>query len=254
MKGLPQHGYPYASAITSMRLPIAGEHRVRILRLDPHAVHASESEDASRTVAIFGRPRSKTARDAGALSSAMANEVDKKLWLARHLFSIDKNPPSGAIAIAPVIGHGSPGSSSARGAVGISDEDGMLQWIELLPEDAPNAETSDAMLKILERIGCSSRGLLSGDVRAFLGGSLDVGGEPSAPASVGVRLLRSASPGATQMFESTPVVPQSVWQPLQSQRVKWRPTLAPPDKPAASSSASSSSPTAPPKPPGVAPR
>lgn len=113
----------------------------------------------------------------------------------------------------------------------------MLQWIELLPEDAPSAETSEAMLKTLERVGCSSRGLVMGDVRAFLGGTLDIGGEPSAPETSVVRLTRTPLPGAKQIFETTPIVPQSVWQPLQSQRVKWRPTRAPAEKPAASAPA-----------------
>lgn len=249
VKGLPQHGYPYASAITSVRLPVAGDRRVRVLRLDPRAVRPADTtdpDDKSQVVAVFGRPsRAKGSRDAGTASPV---DAEKKLWLGHNVFTIDKTPPSGAVAITNVVPPGSANAASARGAVGISDEDGMLQWIELLPEDVPSLETSDMMLKLLERIGCSSRGLLGGDLRAFLGGSLDIGGEPAAPSGATVRLVRAAAPGAKQMFESTPVVPQSVWQPLQSQRVKWRPTLAPPDKPAASSSASAGSATPSPSP------
>jgi hypothetical protein len=256
VKGLPQHGYPYASAIASVRLPAAGERRARILRLDPRAVRAADPAEPAagdgpdqakvQTVAVFGRPRvAKLGRDAGA---PPGQDGDKKLWLGPHVFTIEKTAPqaTGALAIANVLAPDAPSAAAARGAVGISDEDGVLQWIELLPEDAPSAETSAAMLKLLERIGCSARGLLSGDVRAFLGGSLDIGGEPAAPASIAARLARTASPGAKQIFESTPVVPQSVWQPLQAQRVKWRPTLAPPEKPAASASASGASSAAPP--------
>jgi hypothetical protein len=228
VKGLPQHGYPYASAITSVKLAMAGERRARVMRLDPRAIEPSAADD--KTVVIFGKPR-KGARDAGA-----PPETEKKLWLGAHVFTIDKNAPPNATAIAGVL----PPGSAARGAVGISDEDGMLQWIELMPEDVPSAEAADAMLKVLERLGCSSRGLVAGDVRAFLGGTLDIGGEPSLPAGVIMKLGRTASPGARAIFEATPIVPQSVWQPLQSQRVKWRPTLAPPDKPVASTSASAS--------------
>ncbi len=253
VKGLPQHGYPYASAIATVKLPVNGERRVRILRLDPRAVRPVEladSEEKSPTVALFGRAARKggAARaDAGSAAPAAGDDV-KKLWVGKNIFTIEKTPPGpGAAAIVNVVPPGTPAAATARGAVGISDEDGMLQWLELPPEDVPTIETSEAMLALLQKMGCSSRGLLAGDVRAFLGGSLDVGGEPAAPAVATVRLARGASPAAKQMFESTAIVPQSVWQPLQSQRVKWRPTLAPPDKPAASGSASGAG-TAPPAP------
>ena len=123
---------------------------------------------------------------------------------------------------------------------------GMLQWLELLPEDLPDRETSERMMKLLERLGCSARGLVAGGVRALLGGSLDIGGQPASPATTAVRLLRTPAPGARSYFDSTEVVAQSVWFPLQQQRVKWRPTLAPPDKPAASGSASAAAPAPPP--------
>lgn len=220
VKGLPQHGYPYASAITSLQ---AGGRRVRVLRLDPRALQVGVEE--KDTVVVFGRPP----------KTKPAPEGAQKLWFGAHVFTIDK--AGTGTAITTVLPPGSPG---ARGAVGISDEDGMLQWIELLPEDPPSAEASDAMLAILKGIGCSARGLVSGDLRAYLGGSLDTSGEPAPVAGAVVRLTRAASPAARQMFEDVAIVPQSVWAPLQAQRVKWRPTLAPPDKPAASASGSSS--------------
>jgi len=250
VKGLPQHGYPYASAITSVPLQVHGaERRVRVLRIDPRAVAVDDTngdDEKVPVVAVFGRaPRARgSTRDAGPTATS---DGDKKLWLGEHVFAIDKHPIPNGAPITSVLAPGSSGAALARGAVGISDEDGMLQWIELLPEDVPSAETSEAMLALLAKIGCSSRGLLSGDLRAFLGGTLDVGGEPAAPATVAVRLARTPSPAAKQIFESTAIVPQSVWQPLQAQRVKWRPTLAPPEKPAGSASASGAS-SAPPPP------
>jgi hypothetical protein len=165
------------------------------------------------------------------------------------VFAIEKTAPRAAVGIADIAVPGTPGAAEARAAVGIADEDGMLQWVELLPEDKPDATTAEGMLKLLERLGCSSRGLVTGDVRAFLGGSLDIGGQPASSAAATVRLLRTPAPGARAYFESTEVVPQSVWFPLQEKRVKWRPTLAPPDKPATSASASGAAPAPPaPKP------
>ena len=156
VKGLPQHGYPYATAITSVKLALpGGERRVRVLRIDPRAVAVDDgngSDDKTPIVAAFGRPpRAKgSPRDAG---GPVAADVEKKVWLGQHVFSIGKNPTSRAVAIAGVVDPGSSSAAVARGAVGISDEDGMLQWIELMPEDAPSAEASDAMLALLARIG-----------------------------------------------------------------------------------------------------
>ena len=160
VKGLPQHGYPYASAITSVTLPAAGDRRVRVLRIDPRAVAvdgSSDGDESVRTVAVFARPaRAKGAtRDAGA-SARAPDDGEKKLWLGEHIFTIDEHPTPNAVALTSVVPPSSSSAANARGAVGISDEDGMLQWIELLPEDAPSAETSAAMLALLERIGCSS--------------------------------------------------------------------------------------------------
>lgn len=254
-KGLPQHGFPYAMATTALKLPAPSDKRVRILRLDPRTVRLDPSNAPTapagadggapadgQVVVVFGR----SARgDAGA---PHADKNDRKLLLGPHVFSIAKNASPGSVPIADVTPGTGAVPADARAAVGISDEDGMLQWVELLPEDKPDAATSEQMLKLLEKIGCSARGLVVGDVRAYPGGALDIGAEPAAPAAVVARLLRSPAPGAKLAFESTEIVPQPVWQPLQSQKVKWRPTLAPPEKPAGSASASAGAkPPPPPK-------
>jgi len=250
VKGLPQHGYPYASAIAEVRLG-AGERRARILRLDPRTLRVAadtETDEKLPLVVVFGRA-TRPSRDAGA---PPPSDRQTKLWLGERVFTIDESPPPHGVALANVSPLDAAGAATARAAVGVSDESGILQWIELRPEDTPSAETSAAMLEVLERLGCSSRGLVIGDLRAFLGGSLDIGGEPAAPATVSVRLARATAPAAKQMFESIEIVPQSVWHPLMAQRVKWRPTLAPKEKPAASASAGGSA--APPPPSGPSPR
>ena len=270
VKGLPQHGYPYAVAITSVRLGAdASDKRVRVLRVDPRTVRAEAEAGAGAgagaegdggagagaVVAVFARaartPAGAAATDRHRRGGRDAGDAPagdgRKLWLGPHVFAIEKTPPRAATALADVVLLAAPGAADARAAVGISDEDGMLQWVELMPDDKPDAATAERMMKLLERLGCSSRGLVVGDVRAFLGGTLDIGGQPAAANAPVARLLRAAAPGARAYFESTEVVPQSVWFPLQQQRVKWRPTLAPPDKPAASGSAASPAPSPPPK-------
>ena len=242
----------------------ATDKRVRVLRVDPRTVRAEAGPgvvpgagpetDAGALVAVFARaaraPSGASACDRRHRGGHDAGEAPtgdgRKLWLGPHVFAIEKTPPRAATALADVVALAAPGAAEARAAVGISDEDGMLHWIELMPEDRSDATTAERMMKLLERLGCSSRGLVVGEVRAFLGGSLDIGGQPASAAAPLARLLRTAAPGARAYFESTEVQPQSVWFPLQQQRVKWRPTLAPPDKPAASGSAAPPAP-APPK-------
>ncbi|MFO0735767.1 MAG: hypothetical protein U0270_07805 [Labilithrix sp.] len=240
-KGLPQHGYPLASALTTAKLFPNGnaDRKARVLRIDPRAVASEkpEGDNPPTTVLVLGRPpKTKPSADPG----------DRKLWIGQHVFTIDKSAPPNGVSLANVL---PPGSVTARGAVGISDEDGFLNWVELPPDDAPSSEASAAMLDLLQRAGCTTRGLLAGDLRAFLGGTLDTAGEPAAPAVATARLTRTATPAAKQIYESVAIVQQPVWQPLQSQRVKWRPTLAPPEPKPSASASSSAPPPAPPKPP-----
>jgi len=219
---------------------------------------AANASPGTGVVLVIGKPvrteRRRGAHDAGATTVATgganaggAPGDGRKLWLGGHVFSIDKTPPRGATAIADLAANG----AVARAAVGISDEDGMLQWVELAPDEKSDARASEQLLDLLARLGCRTRGLVADDARALLGGSLDLAAEPTAPpAALGaVRLVRTTAPGARAYFERNEIVPQSVWFPLQQQRVKWRPTLAPPDKPAASGSASAG---APPTPSGAA--
>lgn len=270
VKGLPQHGYPYSVAITSVRLgPDATDARARVLRVDPRTVRADADAGAgagaadAKVVVAFGKSaRGATgatgagARDrdgrrrgahepggasaSGGTASATGSPDARHLFLGGHVFAIEKTAPRGALPLVEVLPlAASAAHGEARAAVGISDEDGMLQWVELVPEDRADARSAEAMLKLLERLGCSQRGLVAGDARAFLGGSLDIGAQPAAPATSLARLVRTPAPGAKAYFEDNAIVPQSVWYPLQQQRVKWRPTKAPPEqKPAPGASGS----------------
>jgi hypothetical protein len=252
-KGLPQHGYPYAVATTSVRLASPTHPHVRILRVDPRTVAAEASASpssgagapnaASTLVVAFGHAK-RTKESSTHAPSATHQAPLRKLCLGAHVLSIDNTCLPGSVVLADLLPSSSSEVEKARVAVGISDEDGMLNWIELSPDDKASAATAEAMLKLLSTMGCSSRGLVFGDERAFLGGTLDIGGEPAFASSIHVRLFRTPAPSARAMFESTAVVPPSVWAPLQAQRVKWRPTLKPPDppKPPASAAPSASPP------------
>jgi hypothetical protein len=242
VRGLPQHGYPYAMATTTLHIEDAAKTSslIHALRIDPRVVAvaaaASEPGDASSTaptVVAFGLPPDRTQRPT---ARTRVQESGASLYLTGGAFSLSETPPSGARTIAPVVAASSAEATSAHGAVGISDDDGMLTWLELSEDVAPSMANSTAMLDLLARAGCSSRALVASDIRPYLGGTLDIAAQPTAlPSTFAAVLRRSKAPGARAIFESTPIVPQPVWQPLQSQRVKWRPTKAPPSPPAAAS-------------------
>jgi hypothetical protein len=127
----------------------------------------------------------------------------------------------------------------------------MLAWVELPPGTRADASTASAMDDLLARMHCVDRMVVPGDARALLGGTLDAGGDaasaaPDATALVG--LVRARAPDAHAIFTDTPMVPVSVWQPLQAKRVRYfyKPAAsATPSPPRAPDSAGSSGEKAP---------
>ncbi|MEJ7735253.1 MAG: serine/threonine-protein kinase [Polyangiaceae bacterium] len=117
VKGLPQHGFPYALALTEIGTSGAG---LRVLKIDPRTVHPAAAAEADPTVAVF---------DAG--PSPGATEVS--LWHSQSAFSVaDKPPVAGAVRLASGMAEG----GQAMAAVGIADDDGMLVYVERAPTGA----------------------------------------------------------------------------------------------------------------------
>jgi hypothetical protein len=240
-KGLPQNGFPYALATTWVRVrvrvrvpvpvrsPASGQSmadvRLRVLRADPRTLRPAAGEVAQASTVL-----SLTAGVRGTLS----------LWWHAATFSISANAPApDATALAGGVLLTSPLAPTARAAVGIEDEDGMMVWVELSPDsyDA-DVQTARELDGLLERLGCSSRMLLPGDARALIGGEFDLAGTalPDTGAPIGSRLVRARAPDAHTIFDATPIVPLQVWQPLQAKRIRYF------YKPTATSSSPSSAP------------
>ncbi|WP_437979033.1 hypothetical protein WMF11_23675 [Sorangium sp. So ce295] len=240
-QGLPQHGFPYALAITEIRPdPARPDVRLRVLKVDPRTVTAaplgepgaSPPAGAGATVAVFSD---------GAATPGAGQGEGSSIWHSAGSFSASPaSPVRGAVRIAT----GALGSARAVAALGVNDEDGMLIYVERAaagPSSAPDAALApdasapppalvdphprDAKLlqDFLSGLGCSSRIYLSRPLSVALGGDTDLSGAavhpPSGPRAV--RLTRAEAPGAGRMFESTPIVPHSVWYPLQQKRVRY---------------------------------
>ena len=237
MQGLPQHGFPYALATTTVRAGLAGlpaDAKLRVLRADPRTMRpAAAGQGGQGSLATAPTVLTMTASGRGSST----------LWWSRGVFAIAASAPTpDAVALAAGAPPAAPGVDSARAAAGVQDEDGMLAWVEL-PEGVPaSAETARAMDAVLARMGCTERLMVAGSTRALLGDSLDVTGAPLAGRlpTAAVRLVRDRAPDAHPMFTDTPIVPPQVWQPLQSKRVRYFYKPAP--APSASPSAAPSSP------------
>ncbi|WP_437972371.1 hypothetical protein WMF04_25130 [Sorangium sp. So ce260] len=238
-QGLPQHGFPYALALTEIRPdPARPDVRLRVLKVDPRTVAAAPTSEpgapppagTGAIVAVLG--------DGGAAPGAVQGAASS-IWHSAGAFSAAPTPPvRGALRIAT----GADRSAGSVAALGVNDEDGMLIYVERVaagPSSAPDAALSpdasappptpvdprDAKLlqDFLARLGCSSRIYLPRPLSVALGGDTDLSGAavhpPSGPRAV--RLTRAEAPGAGRMFESTPIVPHSVWYPLQQKRVRY---------------------------------
>src|SRR5262249_38707919 len=101
--------------------------------------------------------------------------------------------------------HTDAGSNPSEGASGSSPKLGKL------------------LDQLLRRVGCSSRILLGEPLHVALRGDTHLAGAPAQPPGGAntVRLVRAEAPGGRRFFEDTPIVPFSVWYPLQQQRIRY---------------------------------
>jgi hypothetical protein len=231
-KGLPQHGFPYALAIASAPAHGAAiSAPLRIVKADPRSMRPSDG--APVVLTLSGPTRGSRA-----------------LYWSHATFVVAERAPADATLIVRGYAFSEAPAATAHAALGISD-DGMLAWVELPPGTRADASTASAMDDLLARMHCVDRMVVPGDARALLGGTLDAGGDaasaaPDATALVG--LVRARAPDAHAIFTDTPMVPVSVWQPLQAKRVRYfyKPAAsATPSPPRAPDSAGSSGEKAP---------
>lgn len=205
--GLPQHGFPFALALTTVHarpdLPL------RVVRIDPRTL----------------RPADGAAKDAPTVLGLEAPaKGELSLWWSAGVFSVAPTAPT---KDATRVAGGAPASAAAavtaHAAAGVQDEDGMLVWVELAPGAHADASTAAAMDAQLASLGCTERMAVPGDAAALPGGTLDAAGAPLAPGAPTptMRLVRASAPDAHPVFGDTPIVPASVWQPLQAKRVRY---------------------------------
>jgi hypothetical protein len=215
-RGLPQHGFPFAVATAKVAPDAARPELVaKLLKIDPRVVSVQGGpgvDDVAPSVVVFS-------------GIARAKNDHPTLWLSRGAFSIAEEPPDGGAGLFSGLSEAERTTSSVAAAVGVSDDDGMLLYVET---DAP--DSGRALDRLLGTLGCSSRMFLAHSLTPALGGTTNLEGATVVPAdTASVRLVRRAAPGAKSIFEDTPVVPPEVWQPLQMRRIRYfkKPTPTP---------------------------
>lgn len=211
VKELPQHGFPYALAVTDVRLDATlPDTKVRLVKIDPRVVVVAPATNraAGKTVAVM---------DAG---PAEPGTNAPSLWASTGAFAIGIEPPvEGALRMAT----GTVATQTAVAAVGVLDVDGMLLYAELATSGPPPADAAKKLDELLAHAGASSRVLLAKPLALALGGDTDLTGAavhpPTTPTAV--RLVRIEAPGAKRIHEATPVVPLTTWFPLQAKRIRY---------------------------------
>ncbi len=232
-KGLPQHGFPYAIATTTIR-PDAKhpEVRARVLKVDPRAVKVATDKQPKQPVLALAvttpgagpapsgsAPALSTSAPASVPVTAKATKPTTQLWLSTGSFAIGAGSPGpGAVSLfgGDVPSPGNLGTASAL--VGVTDDDGTLVL-------ATSEQPAGVILeKLLHQLGCSQVMIAPKGLELRLGGSLDLSGElakTSLPANATITLERAQAPSARELFPQTPVVDPTVWQPLQARRVRY---------------------------------
>lgn len=210
VKGLPQHGFPYALALSDVR-PDKTDAQLgfRVLQVDPRTVTGERvtTEDApagTKTVLVVEPAAS------GAAS----------VWLHGAAFSVGESAPvKGALRLVT----GAPTLDRGAGIACVHGESGMLYYAELKGAAGGARGSLAAMSALLTSIGCTQQVALVDPLALALGDGTDLSRTAVHPpkSATAVRLVRTHAPGGMRFFEDTPIVPRSEWQQLQRQRVRY---------------------------------
>lgn len=207
VKGLPQHGFPYAIATTTIHPDKADPSLAfRVLQIDPRSVKTASASAAGNTVVTV---------DAGTPGTASSSA-----WYWKGGFSIAADSPGkGASRVA--AGNPKPGKGAAL--LCVHPESNVLFYAEV--DGAAGGKRSDltAMAALFTGMGCVDQLALEAPLGVLLGDGHDLYGKAAnvLNASSAVRFVRGEAPGGTRFFEDTPIVPRSEWYALQQARIRY---------------------------------
>ena len=200
-KGLPQHGFPFALATTTVRpdasRPLA---KVYLLKIDPRMVSEGSAKAEAATVVMF--------------AGASITPGQAVLQMSPRAFSIG-TPVAEASTLLSGFTPGTPEAEKAVAAVGVQDDEGMLVYAEVQGEHKPGADAA-MLVGLLDKLGCSTKLMLGEPLVADLGGA-----DAGKPQGRQIRLVRAEAPGGRRIFPDTPIAEPNEWGPLQARRIRY---------------------------------
>jgi hypothetical protein len=207
VKGLPQHGFPYALATTELRPDkTAPDRSFRVLAIDPRMV-------APAGAAAGGAAGSG---EAGLVLEVGPPTGSSGLFYDASAFTLSDSPPSkSAVLLAS-------GGADPRGValLAVHPESGMLFYAELGSGTDP---VDLAPLRdVFAGLGFPDFTFLPARWALRLGDGTALDGQAIHPLKGDVtRLVRRPGPGGARFFPDTPIVPRDEWYPLQQHRVRY---------------------------------
>ncbi len=223
LSGLPQHGWPHALAMTSVRPDATRQStRVRVLKLDPRTVALGTSGQI-------------------VLSVAPTSSEGSGLYFAKDRFHLGD-----AVANATRLASGHRESQQETIAALGLDAAGFLIYAVVSGARSPDRDGA-LLQRVMKDAGAREVLFLNAPWDLALGGDRDLSGHPMAERDGALRLVRREAPGARRLFPDTPVVAPKVWYPLQARRVRYfrKPKPAESDATAASDTPAEPTPEAP---------
>lgn len=209
VSALPQHGFPYA--VAQAKLDLGNGARAIALRVDPRTVTRSGSEGTNADTPTVVSVLDSAAGDAGLPSPTHAIVLSGALFVLA-----DSSAPS------PIVRGVRPSDDrNTRALACIDSEDGFFVWLELDPKSPVSAQTTKALRRAADALGCLhaidpvGHALVLGRDRALFGGKVTLGATPT------VRWVRREPPSVKRVFEDTPIVPLRTWYPLQAKRIRY---------------------------------
>ncbi|HEX2873228.1 MAG TPA: hypothetical protein VHP33_18345 [Polyangiaceae bacterium] len=207
VEGLPQHGWPYAVATTKLRTdPNEPEFRIGLLKLDAKLVRVGQPGDLDPQVVVELRGQSEAGP--GQVTLYHADNVG---------FHIAYEPRvKGAQRVTSGFPADNASAKDAQAVMGI-DASGALIYARVAG-GAHASGDGDRLAALLTELGCQTLLFLPRPVATLFGNA----GEASNAPGLGVKLVRTAGPGARRLFPDTPIVKPTKWAPLQQKRVRYK--------------------------------
>ena len=217
VQGLPQHGWPYVIAKTTLR-PDASrpDTHVGIMRFDPKFLRVTPAGDTGTQHVLD-------------IAQPLGEGIGKvALYHDGSRFVIAESPPPNAQLVTRGFASDEGITGSATSAMGV-DAEGMLVFVRLTAGARPGGE-GVLLADVMKRLGCTTSLFFLRPLGAALGDARDSAADPNAPpvaaasagSSPGVSFSRADGPGARRLFPDTPVVLPTRWAPLQQKRVRYR--------------------------------